>query len=131
VPFRKAIGDAANGIVTIGHWAPARREWRGAQEFYDRYVQRFKDEPDFLNSALAWMSLEILEQAVAKAGLDRAKLREAIATGTFETINGPVKFDGVQNTITPTAFLQIQKGKLQLVWPQTIATSKFEPKKGW
>ena len=131
VPFRKAIGDAANGLVTIGHWAPTRSEWKGAKDFYDRYVQRYQVEPDFLNSALAWMSLEILEQAVAKAGLDKEKLRDTIANGTFETINGPVKFEGVQNTITPTAFLQIQKGKLELVWPKSIATSQFEPKKEW
>jgi branched-chain amino acid transport system substrate-binding protein len=131
VPFRKAIGDAANGLVTIGHWAPTRSEWKGAKDFYDRYVQRYQVEPDFLNSALAWMSLEILEQAVAKAGLDKEKLRDTIASGTFETINGPVKFEGVQNAITPTAFLQIQKGKLELVWPKSIATSQFEPKKEW
>jgi branched-chain amino acid transport system substrate-binding protein len=131
MPFRKAIGDPANGLVTIGHWAPSRSEWKGAKEFYDRYVQRFQAEPDFLNSALAWMSLEILEQAVAKAGLDKAKLRDAIAGGTFETINGTVKFDGVENTVTPTAFLQIQQGKLELVWPKSIATSQFQPKKGW
>jgi len=131
VPFRKAIGDAGNGLVTIGHWAPTRSEWRGAKDFYDRYVQRYQVEPDFLNSALAWMSLEILEQAVAKAGLDKEKLRDTIASGTFETINGPVKFEGVQNAITPTAFLQIQKGKLELVWPKSIATSEFEPKKEW
>ncbi len=131
VPFRKAIGDAANGLVTIGHWAPSRSEWKGAKEFYDRYVQRYQVEPDFLNSALAWMSLEILEQAVAKAGLDREKLRDVIANGTFETINGSVRFEGVQNVVTPTAFLQIQHGRLELVWPKSIATSTFAPKQGW
>lgn len=131
VPFRKAIGEPANGLLTIGHWAPTRSEWKGAKAFYDQYVQRFKVEPDFLNSALAWMSLEILEQAVAKAGLDKAKLRDAIANGTFETINGTVKFEGVQNTVTPTAFLQIQQGNLELVWPKSVATSQFQPKKGW
>jgi branched-chain amino acid transport system substrate-binding protein len=77
------------------------------------------------------MSLEILEQAVAVAGLDKAKLRDTIAGGTFETINGPVKFEGVQNVITPTAFLQIQQEKLQLVWPKQIATSQYMPKTGW
>jgi branched-chain amino acid transport system substrate-binding protein len=131
VPFRKAIGASANGLITIGHWSPDRSEWKGAKQFYDNYVKRFGEEPDFLNSALAWMSLEILEQAVAKAGLDKAKLRDTIASETFETINGKVKFDGVQNIITPTAFLQIQQGKLQLVWPKSISTSQFEPKKGW
>ena len=42
-------------------------------------------------------------QAVASAGLDHDALRAAIASGTFETINGPVRFDGVENAITPTA----------------------------
>ena len=77
------------------------------------------------------MSLEILESAVAKHGLDKEKIREAIAKNTFDTINGKVRFDGVQNAITPTAFVQYQKGKLQIVWPASIATGKYEPKKGW
>ena len=32
------------------------------------------------------------EQAVAKAGLDKDKLRKAISTGTFDTIIGKVRF---------------------------------------
>jgi branched-chain amino acid transport system substrate-binding protein len=54
-----------------------------------------------------------------------------VSTETFDTINGKVKFDGVQNAITPTAFVQMQKGKLQIVWPKSIATATYEPKKGW
>ena len=61
---------------------------------------------------------------MAKAGLDREKIRQTIASDTFETINGKVKFDGVQNTITPTAFLQFQNGTLQLVWPSSFASAK-------
>ena len=77
------------------------------------------------------MSLEILETAVAKNGLDKEKIRAMVSTETFETINGKVKFEGVQNAITPTAFVQYQKGKLQIVWPASIATSKYLPKAGW
>jgi branched-chain amino acid transport system substrate-binding protein len=77
------------------------------------------------------MSLEILETAVARSGLDKEKIRAAITSGTFETINGQVKFDGVQNAITPTAFVQYQKGKLQIVWPASIATATYAPKKSW
>ena len=76
-----------------------------------------------MDSALAYMSAEILAQAVAVAGLDRDKLRAAIAEGSFDTINGEVRFDGVQNSVTPTAFLQIQDGKTHLVWPEAIATA--------
>ncbi len=129
--FPKAVGAAsAEGVVTIAHWSP-RAEWKGSQAFYEAYVKKFGEDPDYLNSALAWMSLEILETTVAKTGLDKAKMRDMISSTTFETINGKVKFEGVQNVITPTAFVQTQKGKLQLVWPASMASSKFEAKKGW
>ena len=129
--FPKAVGaSSAEDIVTIAHWAP-RPEWKGSQAVYDAYVKKFGEEPDFLNSSLAWMSLEILEAAVAKDGLDKEKIRKTISSDTFDTINGKVKFDGVQNTLTPTAFVQTQKGKLQIVWPASIATANFEAKKAW
>jgi branched-chain amino acid transport system substrate-binding protein len=129
--FPKAVGAAsAEGVVTIAHWSP-RAEWKGSLAFYDAYVKKFGEDPDYLNSALAWMSLEILETTVAKTGLDKAKMRDMISSTTFDTINGKVKFEGVQNVITPTAFVQTQKGKLQLVWPASMASSKFEAKKGW
>jgi branched-chain amino acid transport system substrate-binding protein len=129
--YPKAVGAAANGFVTMGHWSPAQGAWKRAKPFYDAYVKKFNEKPDYLDTVLAYMSCEILEQAVAKAGLDREKLRQAISTMTFDTINGPVKFQGVQNSITPTAFLQMQGGELQLIWPKSIATSTFKPKTGW
>ena len=129
--FPKAVGAAsAEGVVTIAHWSP-RADWKGSQAFYDSYVKKFGEDPDFLNSALAWMSLEILQTAVAKNGLDKEKIRATIACETFDTINGKVKFEGVQNSVTPTAFVQYQKGRLQIVWPASIASAKYGPKKGW
>jgi len=129
--FAKAVGPTvAEDVITIAHWSP-RPEWKGSQAFYDAYVKKYGEDPDYLNSALAWMSLEILETAVAKNGLDKAKIRDTISKDTFETINGKVKFDGVQNVITPTAFVQTQKGKLQIVWPKSIATGQYEAKKSW
>ena len=129
--YPAVVGNAANGIVTMGHWSPHRKDWSRAKPFFEQYEKKFKEEPDYLDTALAYMSLEILEQAVAKAGLDRAKLRETIASGNFETINGRVRFDGVQNAVTPTALLQRQKGQVHLVWPKAIATSGYQPKRGW
>jgi branched-chain amino acid transport system substrate-binding protein len=129
--YPKAVGAAANGFVTMGHWSPAQTGWKRAKPFHDAYVKKFNEKPDYLDTVLAYMSCEILEQAVAKAGLDREKLRQAISTMTFDTINGPVRFQGVQNSITPTAFLQIQGAELQLIWPKSIATSTFKPKTGW
>ena len=39
--------------------------------------------------------------------------------------------EGVQNVVTPTAFVQIQQGRIKLVWPKSIANGEFTPKKGW
>ncbi|MBJ2151600.1 amino acid ABC transporter substrate-binding protein [Paracoccus sp. IB05] len=129
--YQKAMGTAADNVVTVGHWSPKQEAWPKAKIFFDAYSARYGEAPDALDSALAYMSLEILEQAVAVAGLDREALRAEIATATFDTINGPVKFEGVENTVTPTSFLQIQDGSLELIWPQAIRTSEFRPKTAW
>jgi branched-chain amino acid transport system substrate-binding protein len=126
--FGKMFGKDLDGIVTIGHWTPAKADWPKAKPFFDAYVAKFNANPDYLDSALAYMSCEILQQAVATAGLDKAKIREAISTMTFDTVNGPVKFDGVQNVTTPTSFLQFQDGKAQLVWPPEAATAPYKPR---
>ena len=81
------------------------------------------DLPDYLDSALSFEACEITEQAVAKAGLDHEKLRQVISTDTFDTIDGPVKFNGVVNATTPTMFLQYQNGVFEIVWPKSEATA--------
>lgn len=129
--FSKMFGPNLDGIVTMGHWSPHEAKWPKAMPFYEAYKKKFNEPPDYLDSALAWMSIEILEQAVKTAGLDKAKIRDAISTQTFDTINGPVKFKGVENITTPTMFLQFQKGEVQIVWPPSEATASFEPKSGW
>jgi branched-chain amino acid transport system substrate-binding protein len=129
--YRKIFGSSANGIVSMGHWSPAQSHWPRARPFYDAYLARFKEEPDYLDTVLAYMSCEVLQEAVETAGLDKAKLREVINSKTFDTINGPVKFDGVENTTTPVGFLQIQDEKFQIVWPAAIATAKLRPKSAW
>ncbi|MCZ7562712.1 MAG: ABC transporter substrate-binding protein [Burkholderiales bacterium] len=127
--FPKLLGAAANDIVTVGHWTPARNA--RARAFHDAYVARFKEKPDYLDSLESYVSCEILEQAVGAAGLDRAKLRGAIARGTFETVNGPIRFEGVENAVTRTGFLQLQNGAPQQVWPLAEATAKYRPKTAW
>ncbi|WP_304305094.1 amino acid ABC transporter substrate-binding protein [Pseudacidovorax intermedius] len=129
--FGKMFGTNMDGIVTLGHWSPQQKAWPRAKPFFDAYVAKYGEAPDYLDTALAWMSCEILQQAVAKAGLDKDKLRSAIATGTFDTIDGPVAFDGVQNKLTPAMFLQFQGGNVQIVYPPSMQTAPFMAKTGW
>jgi branched-chain amino acid transport system substrate-binding protein len=129
--FSKMFGQNLDGIVIMGHWSQHQAKWPKARPFYDAYMKKYGEPPDYLDSALAWMSIEILEQAVKTAGLDKNKIRQAISTETFDTIDGPVKFQGVENVLTPTMFLQFQKGEAQIVWPSSEATAQFEPKPAW
>lgn len=129
--YQQALGESVNNIVTVGHWSPNQAAWPKAKPFFDAYKAKYNEAPDALDSALAYMSMEILQQAVATAGLDKEKIREAVSTMTFDTINGPIKFEGVQNTMTPTSFLQIQDDSLELVWPDSVKTKDFRPKTGW
>jgi branched-chain amino acid transport system substrate-binding protein len=129
--FLEKFGANLDGIVTVGHWSPDQKMWPKARPFFEAYKAKFNELPDYLDSVSSYMSAEILQQAVAKVGLDRAKLRETIAGSTFDTINGPVRFNGARNVGTPNSYLQIQKGIAQIIWPSQVKTSNFEPKGPW
>jgi branched-chain amino acid transport system substrate-binding protein len=129
--FTKMFGDATNGLVSLGHWSTLRTDWAKAAPFAAAFEKKWGEPPDYLDSVLAYTSCEILQQAVAKAGLDKDKIREVISTDTFDTINGPIKFKGVENVSLPVGFVQRQDGKMQIIWPASIATHSFEPKGPW
>lgn len=129
--FQKMFGNDLDGILTAGHWSPSQAKWPKAKIFYDDYVAAYGMSPDYLDVVLSWISAEITEAAVAVAGLDKDKLREAISTRTFDTINGPIKFDGVQNATTPVMFLQLQGSTPQIVWPADLATAPLKTKGPW
>jgi branched-chain amino acid transport system substrate-binding protein len=132
VVFGPKFGAATEGIATIGHWSP-KGKWPGAKDFYDRYVAKFNKKPDYLNSVLAYTGCQIMEQAIEGVGnFDWEKLRDYIATNEFQTINGPIKFTGLENLRTPSMVLQWQKGDLEIVWPAETATAKpLYPKPAW
>lgn len=128
--FSKLLGKSANDIVTMGHWSPKQNPQSAV--FNDAYKKKYGESPDYLDSAESYVSVQILQQAVAKAGLDKAALRKEISNDTFDTIFGPVKFTGVENLSTKTGFLQLQDGTPRIVWPSsTPGSTTFQPKTSW
>ena len=130
--FGQAFGPATEGVTTMGHWSP-KGPWPGAREFEERYVKKWNMRPDYLDSALSYVECQIIEQAIERAGtLDRERIRETIAQGEFTTINGPIRFTGTENHVTPSMILQYQKGDLEIIWPPQTATAKpIYPKPAW
>lgn len=130
VAYEPKFGAAADGIACMGHWSP-KLKFPGAKEFYDRFVAKFNVKPDYLNSVLAFIAAQVMQQAIEKVGLDREKLRDAIAGNEFQTINGTIRYEGVESTI-PGMVLQYQQGEKEIIWPPEHATAKpLYPKPAW
>ena len=126
--FKQANGEAVEGLVTMGHWAPDGNANPGSAEFYAAYTERFGEEPDYLDSAESVTSLQIFEAVVATAGLDREKFREEMVNGEFDTIVGKIRFDGSVNATTKSGFIQFQGDTVRTVWPPEDATGTYMPR---
>jgi len=124
--------DTVEGIMGAGAWNP-RCPYPGAKEYFDRHVKRWNKEPDRWASAFTYASLQIIEQAIGIVGsLDRKKLRDAIATKTFPTVVGPVKFVDGFNVQSPGEIGQWQEGKFEIVAAKEKRTAEpIFPKPKW
>ena len=130
--FGPKFGAATEGITMMGEWSP-HVKWPGAKEYLEGYKAKFKKKPDVLNSIDAYISCQILEQAIEKTGsLDRKNLRDYIANNEFMTIVGPISFTGSENLRSSSKILQWQKGEIDIVWPLKDATAEIlYPKPPW
>ncbi len=129
--FVEKFGKNAEGIISLGMYSHKNAKWPRAKGFFDAHVAKYKKAPDVVDTTVGYASAEVLEQAVAKAGIDRAKLRQVLGADTFETILGPAKFKDGYNSILPAGWAQIQNGINEIVWPADIATGKFISKGQW
>ena len=81
--------DKANGVLGLGGWDPTLP---GAQEYVQRQQALLGRAADGWAAPVTYASLQLLEQAIEKAGtLDRKKVLDAIESGgPYQTIVGPV-----------------------------------------
>lgn len=129
--FVDKLGKNADGTISIGFWS-RNSKFPGSKEFFDAYKAKWNMVPDDKDTTIAYVACQVLEQAVAKAGLDPEKVRAALSSETFETIIGPVKYNAQNiNDGLPAGFTQIQNGVNQVVWPAAAANAKIEKKGSW
>lgn len=129
--FRDNFKARAEGVAGIGAWNP-KVKYPGAKAYFDAHVRKHGKEPDRWASAFAWASLQILEEAVGRVGLDRPKIKEYMDATQFTTVVGPVKFVRGVNRATPGMVGQWQKGEFEVVWPrERVTASAIVPKPAW
>jgi branched-chain amino acid transport system substrate-binding protein len=86
--FAGRFGEAANGVMGIGG---INSEDPQVKEYLDMHKAELGSDPDFWASATTYAGLQILGQAIEKAGtLDKAAVVEAIRSNTFDTVIGQI-----------------------------------------
>ncbi|MFC1995370.1 amino acid ABC transporter substrate-binding protein [Chloroflexota bacterium] len=133
--FFDILGEASEGITAMGHW-DRQGPGPGSAEFYASYVERFGSQPDMGDTPMHWVVLQVMEQAIEKAGtLDSEEINNVIATEEFMTIMGPVKFDADQVARTGIfgtgGIGQAQGGEVKLIHPSQYASSEFILRPPW
>ena len=137
--FTKAIGGATNAegvFVPNGGWYPNINTFQNAQMVKD-FLAQYGGTADAISSdvAEAFSVGQTVQQAAAKANsIDNKTLINTLHSGaTFQTVQGPVKFDSTGQNVLATGYLfQWQKGALVSVYPASQASNTPEyPKPNW
>ncbi|HET9594613.1 MAG TPA: ABC transporter substrate-binding protein [Anaeromyxobacteraceae bacterium] len=133
VPFANEK-DISQGVFASSQWTP-QVSWPGAKEFNERYTKQFGKPPTY-HAATAYAAMMILAEEASKAGGDREKLKAALDGGTWNGVDGEVKFqdyEGYTNQNKHQMLVeQVQDGKHVTVWPADLASGKaLWPFPGW
>ena len=120
--YKEVMGSAAEDVMGMGSWNA--KSSPAAKAYFQAHVKKFSKEPDRWASGHAWAGLQILQQAIEKVGLDRKAIRDYVAATEFQTVVGPIRFQGSENITTPGTIGQWEKGEFEVVWPKDRATAR-------
>ena len=106
------LGAAAEGFEAVFPYDPTRTDPRW-QEFNARYEARFHEKPDHF-AALAYDQMQILLQAICRAGLNRGRIRDALtATENYKGVTGDMVFDPNCKNISPLFLAHVHNGAIE------------------
>lgn len=126
------LGEYGNYIFS-GTAISNKLPYEGISELNDVCKERFDvpAAPDYFLYGYCW--LQTLQRGVEGAkSLDQDAIRDFLKSNTIKTIGGEFTFDE-RGLPEPYSFCtQIQKGKVELVWPAEVRTAEpIYPKPPW
>ncbi len=86
--FKGKFGASAEGVMGIGG---SNADLPGIKWYIQHHKEVMGREPDRWASPITYASLQVLQQAIEKVGLDKAAVIKEINTGSFDTIIGKVQ----------------------------------------
>ena len=132
----KVGGNNTEGIMVPAGWTPDATAY-GNQTFVNEMVAKYGGKPGDISadSAEAYSVGQVVDQAAKKANsIDNKKLVNALHSGTYQTVQGPMSFDstGKPQSNVGVYIEQWQGGQAIFVYPPSVAKAKPEyPKPNW
>lgn len=109
--FLQIAGEHAEGVIAGYPWNPDAPNPRYA-EFRERFRKRFNDEPDTY-AAHAYDGMNMLIWAIQVAGLNRAKIRDILATRIkpWPGVTGDIPFSAVLDDAGEVFLARFENGR--------------------
>jgi branched-chain amino acid transport system substrate-binding protein len=132
--FIDALGAQAENVTSASWWHHSAQlkgddPWGSTKVFYDEFVAREKHDPDYVHAASA-AALVALQKAIERAKtLDKAKVRDALASLDINTFYGPIKFgpNGMNTAISGLPIIQVQGGQPVPLFPDNVKRGNLRP----
>ncbi len=106
--FFLAAESALEGAVFVapGHWATSRGK------AFQREYQGLYGHPPSALAAYAYDGMRLIIEAIEEAGLDRERIRDALAATEFlHGVSGAIRFDAKGNRLGPVDLIEIINGR--------------------
>jgi branched-chain amino acid transport system substrate-binding protein len=130
--YRDAFSaKGVEGIMGGGAWN--EKVSPEARKLADTLMKKYKGV-EYWGQLFYYSSIQFFEKAIEDAGtLDQTKIRDIMATKTFDTAMGPMKFDKLRINMThPGEIGQWQNGLFEIIDPGKKRTAKpIYPKPEW
>jgi hypothetical protein len=107
----KEAGPAAEGFEAVFPYDPTRNDplWL---DFNGRYESRFHEKPEQF-AALAYDAMNALLDSICKAGLNRARIHDALAEiDLYDGVTGHMIFDPNQKNVAPLYLGTVHNGAI-------------------
>ncbi len=110
--FLKIAGDAAEGVIAANLWDPTQENAK-LDAFKINYRERWNAEPETY-AAHAYDGMTMLIEAINEAGLNRAKIRDALERrreDTFHGVTGEIPLNDVYTDVGPISIAIVKNGR--------------------
>lgn len=91
--YGKNNGKNAEGIMSLGGIDPKNE---ANMAYRKRHEEVTGQAPDLWGSVVTYNSLQMLQEAIKRRGLDREAVSDELSNGTFQTVLGEVKLEDNQ-----------------------------------